>query len=150
MDTLASLALATEGPHPNLLQRKPHSRDDYIINKPMLKHIISQSLFQIIVMLILVFMGETFIPEYGHDIDSTEPYLSHPEYRWRDGIVGGTICSGRFYFLNGDKDYEHVFEATSNYSRHFTVIFNTFVLMQVFDFINARKLHEEVLLMRVS
>lgn len=105
MDTLASLALATEDPHPDLLKRKPHPRDEYIINKTMLKHIIIQSIFQITIMLILIFMGETFIPEYPNAIDSTEPYLSHPEYRWRHGVLGGTICSGRFYYLNGDKDY---------------------------------------------
>ena len=57
MDTLASLALATEPPNPNLLKRVPHNRDDYIINKTMLKHIIGQSIFQIAVMLTLVFVG---------------------------------------------------------------------------------------------
>jgi P-type Ca2+ transporter type 2B len=31
MDTFASLALATEPPTPELLQRKPHKRDEYII-----------------------------------------------------------------------------------------------------------------------
>ena len=78
MDTLASLALATEDPHPDLLVRKPHSRDEYIISKTMLKHIGGQSIVQIVIMLILVFMGETFIPEYASDLDLVEPYLSHP------------------------------------------------------------------------
>lgn len=59
-------------------------------------------------------------------------------------MVGGTVSSGRFFFLNGDKDYEHAFEATRDYSRHFTVIFNVFVMLQIFNLINARKLHEEV------
>ncbi len=33
MDTLASLALATEPPNVNILLRPPHSRFDYIISK---------------------------------------------------------------------------------------------------------------------
>jgi len=33
MDTLASLALATEPPNENILFRPPHSRFDYIISK---------------------------------------------------------------------------------------------------------------------
>lgn len=33
MDTLASLALATEPPSLELLNRAPHSRDDYIVSK---------------------------------------------------------------------------------------------------------------------
>ena len=40
MDTLASLALATEPPTDDLLTRKPHSRSEYIITKKMFKHII--------------------------------------------------------------------------------------------------------------
>lgn len=57
MDTLASLALATETPTEDLLDRKPHSRSEYIISKTMFKHIIGQSIFQLIVMLVLVFCG---------------------------------------------------------------------------------------------
>lgn len=70
MDTLASIALTTEDPHPDLLLRKPHSRDDYIISSTMLKHIIGQSIFQITIMLIFIFMGETFIPEYADSNDT--------------------------------------------------------------------------------
>jgi len=40
MDTLASLALATEPPTPELLVRKPHGRNEYIVTKKMLKHVI--------------------------------------------------------------------------------------------------------------
>ena len=57
MDTLASLALATEEPNPDLLKRKPHARDDYIVSKTMLKHIAGQSIYQITILLIIVFMG---------------------------------------------------------------------------------------------
>jgi Ca2+ transporting ATPase len=145
MDTLASIALTTEDPHPDLLLRTPHARDDYIISSTMLKHIIGQSIFQITIMLIFIFMGETFIPEYADSNDIKQPYLSHPEFKWRDGVVGGNICSGRFYFLNGDKDYFTAFEETKIYSRHFTMVFNVFVMMQIFNFINDRKLREEVL-----
>ena len=37
MDTLASLALATESPSEKLLQRKPYGRDKPIISKNMTK-----------------------------------------------------------------------------------------------------------------
>jgi P-type Ca2+ transporter type 2B len=139
MDTLASLALATEDPHPELLLRKPHSRDDYIISRTMMKHIIGQSLFQITLMLILIFAGETFIPEEADALDAQFP--THPEYKWYNGVVGGTVCSGRFYTIGGADDYQTIFKATGTYSRHFTFIFNTFVMMQVFNFMNARKIH---------
>lgn len=143
MDTLASLALATEDPEESLLERQPHSRDEYIISKTMLKHIIGQSIFQLTVMMVLVFAGEKFIPEYEDSYDSGI-FANHPEYKWHDGVVGGTVRSGRLYYFNGDKDYEAVLEEYGVHSRHFTFIFNAFVMMQVFNFLNARKLHEEV------
>jgi len=45
MDTFAALALATEPPHEKLLLRPPHSRNDYIVTKRMLKHIIAHAVF---------------------------------------------------------------------------------------------------------
>lgn len=141
MDTLASLALATEEPTDELLDRPPHTREEYIVSRTMLKHIAGQSVYQLIIMLILIFSGDSFIPEYVDSYDSTV-FAGHPEYKWSDGIVGGTVRSGRFFTVNGKNDYETVFLATGTYSRHFTFIFNTFVMMQVFNFINSRKLHE--------
>lgn len=49
--------------------------------------------------------------------------------------------SGRLIFVNGDHDYEQVFDKINVYSRHMTFVFNTFVMLQVFNFINARKIH---------
>jgi len=44
MDTLASLALATESPTEQLLYRKPHSRNEYFLTRKMIKHIVAQAL----------------------------------------------------------------------------------------------------------
>lgn len=111
----------------------------------MLKHIIGQSIYQFIVMMVLVFLGEQFIPEYADSFD-TGIFASNPEYKWHNGVIGGTVRSGRFYNIYGDIDYYDIFDTYKLYSRHFTFIFNAFVMMQVFNFLNARKLHEEVLL----
>ena len=70
MDTFASLALATEPPHPKLLDRKPHNREEYIISKRMMKHVIGQSVFQSIIILLVTFRGEKFIPENLRDTDA--------------------------------------------------------------------------------
>lgn len=45
MDTFASLALATETPTPELLQRKPHNRNEYMISPKMFKHILGQAIY---------------------------------------------------------------------------------------------------------
>ena len=69
MDTLASLALATEPPTRKLLDRLPHKRDDYIISKTMFKHIIGQAIFQISMLILLLWAGEYLIPEFPDAYD---------------------------------------------------------------------------------
>ena len=63
MDTLASLALATQDPQESILLRKPYSRDEYMVSKSMKKNIIGQAIYQIIVLTVIIFLGEQFIPE---------------------------------------------------------------------------------------
>ena len=71
----------------------------------MMKHIIGQALFQITIMMILIFLGETFIPEESDTLDSQAAFITHPEYKWYNGQIGGTVCSGRFYTISGGEDY---------------------------------------------
>ncbi|KAK4018212.1 hypothetical protein OUZ56_000280 [Daphnia magna] len=100
MDTLASLALATEMPTPDLLTRKPYGRTKPLISRTMMKNITGQGIYQLAVIFTLVFVGEKFL-----DIDS-----------------------GRY-------------RTDSDPTQHFTIIFNTFVMMTLFNEINARKIH---------
>ena len=45
MDTMASLALATEEPTDELLKRKPYGRREYMITPVMWRNIIGHSVF---------------------------------------------------------------------------------------------------------
>jgi Ca2+ transporting ATPase len=57
MDTLASLALATEPPSDDLLRRKPYSRFESLITADMWKNIITQGILQIIILGTILFKG---------------------------------------------------------------------------------------------
>lgn len=70
MDTLASLALATEPPNDDILERKPISRSEHIVTRRMMKHILGQAALQIAVLLFLIMDGENFIPEYHDSYDA--------------------------------------------------------------------------------
>ena len=105
MDSFASLALATEDPTDALLDRKPYSRDASILTPMMLLNIFSQSIFQVIVLTVIIFYG--------------------------DYIFG----------VPSDRDLEH-FTWNNVNGYHFTIFFNIFVYMQVFNSINARKLQK--------
>ena len=58
MDTLASLALATELPTPELLLRKPYGRTSPLISSTMAKNILGQSLYQLTVVFGILFYGD--------------------------------------------------------------------------------------------
>lgn len=73
----------------------------------MFKHIIGQAIFQLIIMIILVFLGERFIPEYEDAFDFTPGFK--PEYKYS---APGTIRSGRSIFYDGTPDYDTVLEET--------------------------------------
>ncbi|XP_026474492.1 plasma membrane calcium-transporting ATPase 2 isoform X2 [Ctenocephalides felis] len=101
MDTLASLALATEVPTADLLLRKPYGRTKPLISRTMMKNILGQSVYQLTVIFTLLFVGDKLL-----DIDSGR------------GADYGSLPT-----------------------QHFTVIFNAFVLMTLFNEFNARKIH---------
>ncbi|VVC26679.1 Hypothetical protein CINCED_3A020826 [Cinara cedri] len=101
MDTLASLALATELPTSDLLLRKPYGRTKPLISRTMMKNIIGQAIYQLTVIFALLFAGDKMLD----------------------------IPTGRGA------------EFGSEPTQHFTVIFNTFVMMTLFNEINARKIH---------
>ncbi|KAG4131608.1 hypothetical protein ERO13_D09G223200v2 [Gossypium hirsutum] len=93
MDTLGALALATERPTKELLEKPPVGRTEPLITNIMWRNLLAQALYQIAVLLTLQFNGES--------------------------IFGVT------------KKVNH------------TLIFNTFMLCQVFNKFNARKLEKK-------
>uniref|UniRef100_A0A914I1I5 Calcium-transporting ATPase n=1 Tax=Globodera rostochiensis TaxID=31243 RepID=A0A914I1I5_GLORO len=103
MDTLASLALATEPPNEDLLKRKPYGRTSPLISHTMIKNIIGHALYQLAVLFTLTFAG--------------------------------------FYLFNVNTGINR--PPYSPPSEHFTIVFNTFVMMTLFNEINARKIHGE-------
>ncbi|CAD5220644.1 unnamed protein product [Bursaphelenchus okinawaensis] len=103
MDTLASLALATEMPTMDLLNRKPYGRTSPLISRTMSKNILGHAVYQLVILFVLIFAGEKF---FGIDSGRWAPLHSPP-------------------------------------SEHFTIVFNSFVMMTLFNEINARKIHGE-------
>ena len=124
MDTLAALALATEPPTEELLDRKPYGKDEYIISPIMMKHIIGQAIFQIVVLMMLVFYGERFLFDIMQK-RQLQPGTNH-------------IVSGRLEDGYNRKDHD------GQDSIHFTYIFNIFVMLQFFNFFNARILDDRL------
>lgn len=103
MDSLASLALASEPPTPALLMRPPVNRSDPMITNQMWANMLGQAFYQIVVTLLLLFLGPSWF-----------------------GFEAG-----------------HIVEKGGENSVHYTLIFNSFVWMQLFNEINSRNLNGE-------
>lgn len=131
MDSLASLALATEPPRPELLDRPPYRRDEYIISRKMVKHLLGMAVLQIIVMYIIVFAGEYVYPE------------PDPKWRLENARYGGFVFPGRLEDWDGTPLYS-LYKDDLGPSRHMSNVFNVFVIMQIFNMINARKINDEL------
>jgi P-type Ca2+ transporter type 2B len=60
MDTLASLALATEPPTEDLLKRKPYGRKKSIISITMIKNIFFHTIYQLSILFCLVWYSKCY------------------------------------------------------------------------------------------
>lgn len=127
MDSLASLALATEPPTERLLQRPPQGRDEYIISRKMVKHIMYMAIYQSLILFTIVFAGEHFIPE-------------EPGY---EPNLNGMIYPGRQFTFGGEPLWLP-YSKTVGVSRHYTIVFSVFVFMQIANMICARKINDEL------
>ncbi|KAK9845411.1 hypothetical protein WJX81_005835 [Elliptochloris bilobata] len=100
MDSLASLALATEAPTDAVLDLPPYSPSQPLLTPSVLKSVAGQSVFQLAVMCVLVFHGDALF-----------------------GVPAAASLQGP--------------------SAHYTLVFNAFVMMQLFNQVNARKIYDE-------
>jgi len=172
MDSFASVALATEDPRPDLLERSPYPRDQPLLSNRMIRQLVGHSGWQLVILFLMIFaLGDVCPPDpANHDLCEAYGKLYH------DAV--GTMRSGRpesydsQYFTYEDtcippfseddprsfvlnEETEEMTPARPEAycvtehgghtppSRHFTILFTVFVLMQLFNQINSRKLHGE-------
>ena len=158
MDSLGSLALATEPPYDELLHREPTKKDESIINGKMWKHIILQSLIQLILLLFLYLYAPYFIVE-DDLVRLVENKLIKFCYTELPGNTNeNNIIYGISPYWTNDKKLQHseskmcgdysdkqdLSVAYSFYvhnnanSAHMTIVFNVFVVYTLFNQINCR------------
>ena len=63
MDTFAALALATEPPSEEILNRLPYHKDAPIVTEIMWRNVFGHSIYQIFVLIMLIFAGSK---EHGY------------------------------------------------------------------------------------
>ena len=164
MDSLGSLALATEPPYPELLQREPTKKGESIINGRMWKHIIFQSLVQLIILIVIYLEAPHFVKEdnpvrlaenliilncYGKlpgDIKDPEKIIFGTTTHWKaeDHLIPGkTEYDCGDYASRQDMSVAYKGYTNANGSTaHLSLVFNIFVIYTLFNQINARVLDD--------
>ncbi|KAF9971825.1 hypothetical protein BGZ73_005136 [Actinomortierella ambigua] len=107
MDTLAALALATDEPTQDLLDRQPEPRTAPLITFNMWKMILGQSVLQLVVTLVLEYAGMSI---FGYSrVDTGNKAEDDARYAYKRQLMD-------------------------------TMVFNTYVCLQIFNEINCRRL----------
>ncbi len=163
MDSLGSLALATEPPYEELLDRNPTKRDESIINGKMWKHILIQSLFQLGLLLFLYLHAPKFIKE-DDPVRLAENeiinfcYGKMPGNTHENNIIFGIVtkwdnsdkllpgmteieCGGYADRQDLSVAFDH-FVNINGASTHLTIVFNVFVIYTLFNQINCRVIND--------
>jgi len=170
MDSLGSLALATEPPYEELLQREPTKRNESMINGRMWKHIIIQSLCQIILLILLYLYAPEIVKEQNliRLAENRVLKFCYSKFPGKDEnyIVYGTEInwSSKEKLIEEHKDYcgkyatkQKLSEAYDVYinsnsaSTHMTIIFNIFVFYTLFNQLNCRVIDDSFnIFLRIS
>ena len=163
MDSLGSLALATEPPYEELLNRAPTRRNESMINGKMWKHIVMQSLIQIILLIIFYLIAPEFIKE-DNLVRSAENkiiqfcYTKYPgkdtdhiiygtEIKW---VVGGKLKNQYKHYCGSYSNRPTLAEAYLEYVKsnsattHMCLIFNIFVFYTLFNQFNCRVIDDSL------
>jgi magnesium-transporting ATPase (P-type) len=159
MDTLGALALGTEKPTPELLQRRPYKRSSSLVSKPMWRNILVQSAYQLILLLTLLFAGAKWFnvrdistsPCFSYQVKDVSTVVKDKDGNgitcgeWNIHCKGmdGTTC----YDLMGYKKYKDYIDTcltceTVDYT-HGSIIFNAFIWCQIFNEYTARSIESE-------
>ncbi|KAG0093250.1 hypothetical protein BGZ92_006743 [Podila epicladia] len=132
MDTLAALALATDPPTPDLLDRQPEPRTAPLISFTMWKMILGQAILQLIITFTLEYRGMDIMGYYNVPADKLAGYT-------REQIEGRPAIGNQPAIPSIEKAYVGFKRQELD-----TMVFNTFVFLQIFNEINSRRLDNKL------
>jgi magnesium-transporting ATPase (P-type) len=169
MDSLGSLALATEPPYPELLHREPTKKDESIINGKMWKHIIIQSLAELILLILLYLYAPNFIKEddpvrlaenrlikhcFGEFPVKEENIIFGTSTKWkstiRNNVLDKNMCGEYYRYSDLNMAYEHYSKFNAG-TAHMAIVFNVFVIYTLFNQFNCRVIDDSLnIFVRIS
>ena len=154
MDTLASLALATERPEDASLRRKPVFKQNPLLSYKMWLFVVMHAVFQSTIVLLILFMGHNWFNTVESKSLCDKDYpnilgnITIPANATHNAttVVGWVENPIRTYCnkLCKDSGGTQRGRRCQQGNVHSTIIFNTFIFMQIFNIFNARKIYNEI------
>ena len=157
MDSLGSLALGTEPPYDELLNRPPTKKSEFIINGKIGKHIILQSATQILLLVLLYQYIPSFVKEdnlirlaenklikYCYEEypgKSPEFVINGMRSRWTSEIKLNNINSNQTFCGKYKESLDYAFDIyieNNSGTTHMTMIYNIFIFYILFNQLNCR------------
>jgi P-type Ca2+ transporter type 2C len=153
MDSLAALALALEPPTDDLFEQPPHGRDEPLISKSMWINIITIGIVQFVILAVIL-ISPWFVEKYPEipeaRIDAVDDVFDaiddEDEVRAAEQVAEGQASGaltdddvqecGEFDKSDCEDQLDELEEENDFYRN--TFLFNAFVWMQIFNWINAR------------
>ena len=119
MEMIASYAFATQPPSDSIL-RLPLSKQERIVKPVMWKNIIGQAIYQVTILILLLTLGKEWLELL---YENSDPLFADQAWLDKNKGMGLSLKVG---------------DAT-NKCRMYTIVLQTFAMMQVFSMINSRK-----------
>jgi len=162
MDSLGSLALATEPPYEELLNREPTKKEESIINGKMWKHIIIQSIVELILLILLYLYAPEFIEEddvvrlaenrlieycYNEYPGKVNNIIYGTSTKWKADVklrhTSKALCG--LYSESSDlsQAYNHYIKYNAG-TTHMAIVFNVFVIYTLFNQFNCRVIDDSL------
>ena len=140
MDTLAALALATETPEDASLSRPPVYKQASLINSKMTLFIFSHAIFQASIILVLLFTGHSLF----QTIENPSVCAQASQYT---NSSNQTTTNAFISCMNVCRNVGGHFDNTTRICHqgetHTSILFNSYIWLQIFNILNARKLYTE-------
>lgn len=157
MDTMGALALGTEGPTEVLLERRPFKKTARLLGNCMIKNIVVQSAFQLLLVFLLLVYGDAMF-DFHHGNECIETvYSVKSSFSAQNTDTCVTAAGNACWNLNCEDYVSHqpaldvvdypvgcLKSYCDKYDyRHYTLIFNAFVFSQLFNEFNARRTNND-------
>ena len=164
MDSLGSLALATEPPYEELLHREPTRKEESIINGKMWKHIGFQSVVELVLLILLYLYAPHFIKEddvvrlaenkiiakcYDKFPGKNAEYIIYgTSPNWSNDNKKSSKATANFcgyYYEKNDLStaYEEYVRVNAG-TTHMAIVFNVFVIYTLFNQFNCRVIDDSL------